>query len=135
MADQETRAELNRLYWESDASVADIADRLDISRRALYDGIEPRPTGAPCPDCGAPLGFRNRTSAENQEAECAACGREVKLGADRTDPEPEVEQEREAARLSPARARRTSGDGPALAIAFLFGIGLGATIAGLFRRG
>lgn len=137
MADDEAREELNRLYWESDASVAEIADRLDISRRALYDGIEPRPAGAPCPDCGGALGFRNRTGAANREAECAACGGEVSLSGDRPAPEPAptVEQERRAGPLSPTRRAATSGSGPALAIMLLFGIGLGAAIGYFFRRG
>lgn len=80
MDDPQTRDELNRRYWESDASVSEIADELDISRRALYDGIEPLPAGVPCPACGGMLGFRNRTAAENQAVECAECGRELALG-------------------------------------------------------
>lgn len=79
MDDQQTREELNRRYWESDASVSQIADALDISRRALYDGIEPLPAGVSCPACGGMLGFRNRTAAENQEVECTDCGRELSL--------------------------------------------------------
>lgn len=149
MDDRETRDELNRLYWESDDSVAEIADRLDISRRALYDGIQPRPAGAPCPECGAALGFRNRTTAESREAECAACGHEVtldrgvepkarapggrqpKLGG----PEPQVEQERAAAPLSPTRSVPASGNAPALGAMLLVGIGLGAAVGYVFRRG
>lgn len=152
MDDRETREELNRLYWESDESVAEIADRLDISRRALYDGIEPRPAGAPCPQCGAALGFRNRTAAESREAECESCGREVTLESDpsggggraesppRAKPKrpPQVEQEREAAPLSPTRhvpASSVSGSGPVLGILLLAGIGLGAAILYAIRRG
>lgn len=134
MADEETRKEINRLYWESEESVSEIGDRLDISRRALYEGIEPRPAGAPCPDCGAELGFRNRTSAENLEAECAECGRELRLGRDADGPEPQVEQERSAARLSPAPEVH-AGHGPALGFTLLAGIAIGAGLAYLVRRG
>lgn len=78
MTDEEHLArDVNRLYWGTDASVADIADRLDISRRALYDAIEPAPAHMPCPDCGAQLGYRNRTARERGDAECDVCGAEV----------------------------------------------------------
>ena len=39
-------AEANRLYWETEQSVADIAQQLDISRRALYGAVRPLPAGA-----------------------------------------------------------------------------------------
>lgn len=133
MDSEETRRELNRMYWESDASVSEIGDRLDISRRALYDGIEPLPAGAPCPECGAALGFRNRTSAEKGEAECAECGTEVRLDGDVDGPEPQVEQERRAAALSPAR-QASAGSGPALGLMLLCGMGLGAALTYLFHR-
>lgn len=132
MAEQDTREELNRLYWESDESVADIADRLDISRRAIYDGIDPLPANAPCPDCGAGLGFRNRTTAENLEAECPECGREVPLDS---AAEPEVEQELRAGALSPARRVDVSGSGPAMGALLLAGMAIGAMAAYLFHRG
>jgi hypothetical protein len=75
--DERLGREVNRLYWGTDASVADIADRLDISRRALYDAIEPAPAHVPCPECGAQMGYRNRTSRDRGEAVCEACGAEV----------------------------------------------------------
>jgi transposase-like protein len=43
--DPSIQAEANRLYWETDESVAEIARRFDLSRRALYDAIEPLPSG------------------------------------------------------------------------------------------
>ena len=135
MADQETREQLNRLYWESDASVADIADQLDISRRALYDGIEPQPAGVPCPECGAALGFRNRTSAESGEAECSECGNVVELDGDAAGPAPQVEQHLHAAALSPTRRVPATGSGPLLGVLLLLGIGVGALLAYLLRRG
>lgn len=132
MADQTTRDELNRLYWQSEESVSAIADRLDISRRALYDAIDPLPVDAVCPGCGGALGFRNRTMAENREAECQRCGREVELGGVH-EPEPQVEQERAAAPLSPTR-RGAGGNGAALGAMLLVGIGLGAAVAYLIHR-
>lgn len=133
MGERETRDELNRLYWESDESVTDIADRLGLSRRALYDELEPLPAGADCPECGGALGFRNRTAAEAGEAECADCGRESRVG-EWTEPEPAVEQERRAAPLSPARRVPTSGNAAALGGALMTGLGIGAVAGYLIRR-
>lgn len=134
MADDQTRATLNQLYWETDASVGEISDRLDVSRRALYDGIEPLAAGVACSECGAPLGFRNRTARDNLEAECAACGAAVELAPVAIDPEPEVEQERAAARLSPIRSVPVRGSGPALGLMLLVGLATGAVLAFFARR-
>lgn len=136
MAEQEIRTELNRLYWESEASVADIADSLDISRRALYDGIEPKPAGAPCPECGGALGYRNRTAAENLEAECPECGLEVRLeeGEPPLAP-PEMEAEKRAAPLSATRRVPQTESGPVLGLLLLAGLAVGAAVAYILRRG
>ena len=134
MAD-DTQAELNRLYWETDASVGDIADRLDISRRALYDGIEPRPAGLRCDACGGELGYRNRTALENRVAECAECGLEVELEEESYAPEPQVEQLRDSGSLAPVRRVPAEGDGPVLGLALLTGLAAGALAAYLVRRG
>jgi hypothetical protein len=37
-------AEANRLYWETETSVADIAQQLELSRRSLYDSVDPLPS-------------------------------------------------------------------------------------------
>jgi opacity protein-like surface antigen len=66
-------AEANRLYWETEDSVADIAERLEISRRALYDAVEPLPTGASCEVCGGPLTFENRSARTAGNEHCAVC--------------------------------------------------------------
>ncbi len=132
MDERATREELNRRYWESDESVSGIADSLDVSRRALYDAIDPQPADAACPACGGALGFRNRTSAENREAECQECGNEVRLDRDRGDAEP-VEQERVVGSLSPV-PRSTPGSGPAAGVMLLLGMALGAGAAYFFRR-
>jgi uncharacterized Zn finger protein (UPF0148 family) len=65
--------EANRLYWQSDTSVADITAQLDLSRRALYDVIVPLPTDTPCPRCGAPLTYANRSARDSGDARCAIC--------------------------------------------------------------
>jgi transposase-like protein len=139
MLDERSRNEADRLYWESDASVADIAEQLEISRRALYEAIRPRPAGLACEECGGDLVFRNRTSAERNVAECLQCEREVAVEAvrpDGSDPEPQVEQEREAARLSPMARRHPEGggNGAFISASLLAGMAIGAASAYLFRR-
>jgi predicted RNA-binding Zn-ribbon protein involved in translation (DUF1610 family) len=76
---EETNAEANRLYWESDTSVAEIAEQLDISRRALYSAVEPLSAGRPCPNCGGALVFENRSARAADHATCAACGAEMDI--------------------------------------------------------
>lgn len=129
---EDTHPELNRLYWESDESVAEIARRLDISRRALYDQIEPRPAGAPCRECGGPLVFRNRTAAERLEAECPECGETAELGGSAAGPE--LEQEDRAGALSPTRRVPDAGSGPVVGLALIVGLGVGALLAYVLLR-
>jgi hypothetical protein len=71
--DPAAAAEANRLYWETEDSVSEIAERLEISRRALYDAVEPLPTGSACPVCGGPLSFVNRSARTAGETSCAIC--------------------------------------------------------------
>ena len=133
MADANTQRALNRLYWESDASVSEIADQLDISRRALYDGIEPRPAGQQCPECGASLVFRNRTALENGEATCPDCGFEAQLdeAPARSEPEPQAP----GAASRPGRPPLPELDSaPVMGTAFVAGLALGALAAHLIQR-
>ncbi len=134
--------EANQLYWETEVSVADIADRLGLSRRGLYEVVRPAPAGAPCPACGSDLMFTNRLARSTGSAACPACGREEALesveaeeglAADTGLP-PDLEQELDAARMSPletdaalARARALSLGG-----ALLTGVIAGALAALLF---
>lgn len=155
--DEQTRANANELYWDSDASVGQIADDLGISRRALYDNIDPAPAGEDCPECGSPLGYRNRTAAERRAAECAECGLERTVerpmeapargaggsAADRAGPAtpeeepegPELERASRAARLAPvARRVPATGAGPLLSGAMLAGLAVGAAVGYVVRR-
>lgn len=66
-------AEANRLYWETDHSVAEIAQQLELSRRALYEAVVPLPTGTSCPTCGTPLVFENRSARTAGHEICPAC--------------------------------------------------------------
>jgi Zn ribbon nucleic-acid-binding protein len=74
--DERASLEANRLYWETGTPVAEIADRLDLSRRALYEAIRPFEAGAACPQCGAGLSFANRSARRTGTAGCSECGHE-----------------------------------------------------------
>jgi hypothetical protein len=141
MPEPQDRAEANRLYWDTDAPVAEIANRLEISRRALYDTIQPRAIGLACVECGTDLVFRNRSAAERRQAECLTC--EVQLlvepipeGA--TAAEPPVEQEAAAGRLSsldrPAAPAEPAAHGAGLGAVLLAGLAVGAMAGYLLRQ-
>lgn len=63
----------NELYWESDRSVNQIADDLELSKGALYGIIEPEPSGLGCPLCGQEVVYPNRTAKEREMLDCPTC--------------------------------------------------------------
>ena len=74
----ETQAnEANRLYWDTETSVGDIANQLGISRRALYEAIEPKSAGLPCSECGSDMLFANRSAVASGTARCPSCDQEA----------------------------------------------------------
>lgn len=76
--------EVSELYWNSDASVAEIAEQLQLSRRALYDALTPALAGAACPSCGGDLVFTTRSAKAAERGQCASCGLEQDPAALRT---------------------------------------------------
>ena len=73
------KARANALYWESDDSVNDIADRLDLSQGALYGLVDPLPADEACPQCGGSLEYPNRTAREKGFVTCTQCDLEEEL--------------------------------------------------------
>lgn len=73
--------EANRLYWESDQSVNQIGDALDLSKGVLYGLIAALPAGLPCPQCAEEMVFPNRTAREKGFLACPECGKEEEDGA------------------------------------------------------
>lgn len=68
--------EANRLYWQTDRSIADISETLGVSRRALYELVEPEPAGASCGHCGGELAYINRSAKASSLGRCTQCGSE-----------------------------------------------------------
>ena len=69
-------AEVNRLYWESDASVNQIGEELGLSKGALYGILRPLLAGLPCIECGAEMAYPNRTARDKGFVACSSCGYE-----------------------------------------------------------
>lgn len=87
-APTDAAAEANRLYWETELPVGDIAARLDLSRRALYDAVRPVAAAGNCASCGATLEYTKRSSRTHGLATCSSCGAQAAEPAAR---EPETE--------------------------------------------
>lgn len=91
MVDAAALQEVNDLYWGSELSVNQIADKLDLSKGRLYQMISPKPTGRSCPSCGTEADYPNRTAKEKGVVLCSACGFEGTV-ADLVDPATEYER-------------------------------------------
>ena len=69
-------ARANVLYWDSEESVNDIAESMDLSKGTLYGMIRPRPAGITCPECSNEMEHPNRTAREKGFVTCPECGLE-----------------------------------------------------------
>lgn len=79
--DQPSAERINALYWESDQTVEEISDGLEIGRSTLYAAVRPIPAGATCATCGERMVFTNRTNRSAGTATCRACGEEASVEA------------------------------------------------------
>lgn len=70
---RETIRQANELYWDSERSVNQIAEELDLSKGALYGVIEPEPSGLGCPLCGDEVVYPNRTAKDRDRLDCPTC--------------------------------------------------------------
>lgn len=120
---------VNRMYWDSDESVNRIADRLDLSKGALYGMIEPAPADGTCPDCGSSLSFGNRTARDRGLAECAECG----FVGEPTDQAASTALAAHTPEPAPIREPRV-WSGRALAGSLVLGVVAGVLISRLLRR-
>ena len=63
----------NALYWESQLSVSQIADEMDLSKGMLYEFLQPIGAELPCPHCSSQMGYANRTARERGFLRCLSC--------------------------------------------------------------
>ena len=105
---KEMTAELHRLYWDSDRSVRQIREELDITSAALYELLEPLPVDAACHVCGGAVGFKNRTARTNREGVCLRCGEVVRVPGE----EAEGKARREPGAEAEGKARREAREEP-----------------------
>ena len=84
----EPDARANELYWESDKSVNQIADELELSKGMLYGMIRPLPAGLPCPRCSSDLEYANRTARERGLISCRTCTLELDAAQAQSSPAP-----------------------------------------------
>lgn len=144
MIDATRIVEANRLYWETNTSVADIAEQFDVSRRALYDAVRPHPAGFDCPTCGQGLQYENRSARRDRQATCSECGVRIAV-AEMDDPETEAMTDpqtdtdlRADARAydsaEDARGNDLRGRAVLLGSAAIAGVAIGTVAALLARR-
>ncbi len=77
--------EANRLYWHTENSVGEIADRLAVSRRALYEMVQPESSGATCGACGGDVVFTNRSARATGVGRCQQCGMQCEISQQNAD--------------------------------------------------
>lgn len=120
-------ARANVLYWESEESVNDIAEAMDLSKGTLYGMIHPRPAGITCPECANEMEYPNRTAREKGFVTCPECGLEE---------EEAVVLEVLGESAGSNAARRSSGEGPsgALLASVFLGAAAGIVITRWLRR-
>ena len=102
--------EVNRLYWESDQSVNQIGESLDLSKGVLYGLIAALPAGLPCPQCGEEMVFPNRTARDKGFLACPECGMEEEQGAVQAHWEGKDEQDEVEGVGEPTALARRAGD-------------------------
>ena len=144
MIDATRIAEANRLYWETDTSVADITERFDLSRRGLYDTVIPVPAGLDCPTCGQGLHYENRSARRDGKANCTECGARMavaEMGGPPPDamvepqPQPDLRADARATVKTPdARDPDLRGRAVLLGGAAIAGVAIGTVAALLARR-
>ncbi len=158
MATSDTRAatgverRANRLYWESDRSVNEIADDLDLSKGRLYELLRPLAAERSCPRCGGDLLFANRTARDQKLLSCGSCGLSGKEGELEEEWKGEWEEEdgdglwvgsasapagsgaHDRGQPTPWRARASSGRGRIALGGILIGVAAGAVLVGYLRR-
>ncbi|GMR11820.1 MAG: hypothetical protein BMS9Abin29_0005 [Gemmatimonadota bacterium] len=119
----------NKLYWGSDISVNQIAEKLDLSKGRLYGLLVPLPTGDTCPDCGEETGYANRTARDRHQAMCSFCADGTQAGGAKATTRPTVTSSK-----APTRRSMSGFKSQALLGAALLGVAAGLFFAAHRRR-
>lgn len=127
--DEGAARKANELYWDSDISVNQIAEKLDLSKGRLYGLLVPLPTGDPCPDCGEETGYTNRTARDRKQPMCSFCAEGAQAGSTKATTKPAVTSSK-----APARRHVPGIKSPALLGAALLGVAAGLFFAAHRRR-
>lgn len=100
-SDAEFKLRANQAYWQSNASVNELAERFDLSKSALYSLIAPLPAPGSCPTCKGRVEYPNRTARDKDLVQCPACGFEGSAAEAAATPDADLLEDRSAA-LDPA---------------------------------
>lgn len=139
-ADIAQEHEAHQLYWYSDASVNQIAEKLGVSKGRLYGFITPLPSGLACPECGSEMVYSNRTAREQGALTCTDCGyeeAEPSVGEDVREAAPYTGPERRRRKRLPGSAGRPAPQGLPMDVVVggaLVGVALGAAAAAYYFR-
>ena len=132
--------EANRLYWQTERSVGDIAETLGVSRRALYELVTPVNAGASCGNCGGEVVFVNRSAKASSVGRCPSCGVDCEIAFDEQDAEHTDLEESVPPyaagwpRAVPESERRPMARRTKIGIGVAAGVAVGAVIAYLIVR-
>jgi len=119
-----TADRVHDLYWNSDRSVNAIAEELGVSKGRLYDLIRPIPADSPCPECGGPRVFENRTARDRNDPTCPRCeGLELEEAYEYSGPT-----------SLPDAIEAIPADSRALVAGVVLGVAAGLLLAQVFRR-
>lgn len=118
----------NELYWQSDQSVNQIAEDLDLSKGTLYQAVQALESDVDCPRCWSGLVYPNRTAREKGFLTCPECGFEGHLE--------EVQEGSGSARGSAGAASSAAEEGRRQVVigAALLGAAAGLALAIWMRR-
>ena len=137
--DPQLLEQANSLYWESDASVNEIAEKMDLSKGALYAMIQPMDADTPCPECASRMEFSNRTARDKGVLTCPGCELEedaelvTALGLDPVDAVPPPPRSAYQPSASPGAANTVSVR--TLVASTLLGLAAGLALGQMGRKG
>ena len=83
MSESSVVAELDRLYWNTDLTVGDIAELVGLPATGLNRHASPLPADVRCYLCRNELAFTSRSQRSEQRVRCYACGCSRRAGTHR----------------------------------------------------